>query len=58
LWHHLMLPSQPYGTVRPAVWERTSLAEGVVSMEIKKNFAAQLHQNVDQLPVFHRHFIN
>lgn len=53
-----MLPSQPYGTVRPAVWERTSLAEGVVSMEIKKNFAAQLHQNVDQLPVFHRHFIN
>lgn len=53
-----MLPSQPCGTVRPVVWERASLAEGVVSMEIKKNFAAQLHQNVDRLLVFHRHFAN
>lgn len=33
-------------------------APGVVSMEIKKNLAAQLHQNVDWLPVLRRPLIN
>lgn len=33
-------------------------ALGVVSMEIKKSFAAQLHQNTDWLPVLRRPLIN